>query len=272
MAHEIVLGKSTRYMDEYCPSILCPIARSQARDTLSFHAFEGYDLWRLYELTYLTRQGLPQVLMGTIKVPCRSTYIVESKSLKLYLGSFCQTMFESKEQVAATIEHDLNKVLKRKPRVELFEVNQKAMPQQDFSSLCLESEPDVASLQFKQFTVSPELLQYDEKAPEVTETVHTNLFRSLCPVTGQPDMASVEISYTGHKINHQQLLAYLVSYRKHQGFHENCVERIFSDLKNIMHVTYLTVTACFTRRGGIDISPVRSDTPDFFMPIRTPRQ
>lgn len=272
MAHENVLGKTTRYMEEYCPSILCPIERSLGRDTLSLPAFEGYDLWRLYEVSFLNRQGIPQVLMATIKVPSNSTYIVESKSLKLYIGSFCQTMFDSKEQVASTIEHDLNKLLKCNVQVEVFDPTQKAMSQQDFTSLRLESEPDMANLQIKYYTVAPELLQYDENAPVVTEKVYTNLFRSLCPVTGQPDMASVEIAYTGHKINHQQLLAYLISYRKHQGFHENCVERIFSDLKNLMHVSYLTVTACFTRRGGIDISPVRSDTQDFFMPIRTPRQ
>lgn len=272
MVHELILGKQTRYVDEYAPSILYPIPRSQGRDTLSLPSFEGYDLWRLYEITYLNRQGIPQALMGTLKVPAKSTYIVESKSLKLYLGSFCQTMFESKEQVATTIEHDLNKLLKCNVQVELFEPNQKAMPQQEFTSQRLESEPDMASLQIKHYTVAPELLQYDETAPIVTERVHTNLFRSLCPVTGQPDMASLEICYKGHKINHQQLLAYLISYRKHQGFHENCVERIFADLKNLMHVSLLTVTACFTRRGGIDISPVRSETPDFFMPIRTPRQ
>lgn len=272
MAHELILGKNTRYVDEYAPSILCPIPRSQGRDTLSLPSFEGYDLWRLYEITYLNRQGIPQVVMGTLKVPATSGYIVESKSLKLYLGSFCQTMFDNKEQVATTIEHDLNKILKCNVQVELFEINQKAMPQQDFSSIRLEAEPDMANLQIKHYTVAPELLQYDESAPVVSEKVYTNLFRSLCPVTGQPDMASVEISYKGHKINHQNLLAYLISYRRHQGFHENCVERIFADIKNQLHVSLLTVSACFTRRGGIDISPVRSDTPDFFMPIRTPRQ
>lgn len=272
MAHDFVLGKTTKYPDEYAHSILCPIPRSQGRDTLSLPAFEGYDLWRLYEITYLNRQCIPQVAMGILKIPANSAYIVESKSLKLYLGSFSQTLFENREQVSATIEHDLNKLLKTNVQVELFDPNQKAMPQQDFSSLRLESEPEMATLQIKHFTPALELLQYDANAPVVTEKVHTNLFRSLCPVTGQPDMASVEICYTGSKINHQQLLAYLISYRKHQGFHENCVERIFADLKNSMKVSLLTVTACFTRRGGIDISPVRSDTPDFFMPIRTPRQ
>lgn len=272
MAHELVLGKSTKYMDEYAPSVLCPIPRKQGRETLSVLSFYGYDLWRMYEITCLNRQGIPQIYMGTLKVPADSSCIVESKSLKLYLGSFCQTMFDNKEQVATTIEHDLNKILKTKVQVELFEPNQKAMPQQDFSSPRLENEPEMANFQFKQYTVAPELLQFDKSAPVVTETVSTNVFRSLCPVTGQPDMASIEIQYTGNKINHQQLLAYLISYRKHQGFHENCVERIFTDLKTLMKVSKLTVTACFTRRGGIDISPVRSDTTDFFMPIRTPRQ
>lgn len=272
MAHEFVLGQTTKYMDEYAPSILCPIPRSQGRDTLALPSFEGYDLWRMYEITFLNRQSLPQVVMGTLKVPANSPMIVESKSLKLYLGSFSQTFFDNKEQVAATIEHDLNKILKTTVQVELFEPNQKAMPQQDFSSIRLESEPEMANVQFKNFTVAPELLQFDSNAPIIAERVHTNIFRSLCPVTGQPDMASIEISYKGPKINHQQLLAYLISYRKHQGFHENCVERIFADLKNLMKVTQLVVSASFTRRGGIDISPVRSDTPDFFMPIRTPRQ
>lgn len=111
-----------------------------------------------------------------------------------------------------------------------------------------------------------------ENGPRISESLNTNIFRSRCPVTGQPDYASVEVSYVGPKIDHVSLLAYLVSYRRHQGFHEQCVEQIFTDIHNILKPDELTVTACFTRRGGIDISPVRSNANMFDDPIRTPRQ
>lgn len=288
---ETPLGKSTTYYEEYNPSLLFPIARSLSRSILKHTNFEGYDLWRVYELTYLNSQGLPQAAMVTLKVPCTSPYIVESKSLKLYLGSFCQTICASNDEVKHIITNDLNKILHTQVEVNVMNVGAKSMPIDTMKGVQLESLPEVANFKFTKYEVSPEILKLegdnasnsddkskdkskdkDKKGEKVTETLYTNLFRSLCPVTGQPDYAAVEITYTGKKIDRVALLSYLVSYRRHQGYHESCVERIFNDITNILNVEKLTVTACFTRRGGIDISPTRTNTGKVAEPIRTPRQ
>ena len=276
--HQLLLGKSTSYYEEYNPSVLFPIARNQGRSSLMLPPFTGYDLWRIYELTFLLPNGLPQAYMATIRVPCTSPYIVESKSLKLYLGSLCQTMFGSPEEVSALITHDLVDILDAEIEVKLYPIGAKTMPLLDFDSPVLEGLLELQDLKFKTYEVDPSLLKLaekdkkDKKSNIACEAFHTNLFRSLCPVTGQPDYASIEISYTGDRFDKAALLAYLVSYRRHQGFHEQCVERIFTDIKNKLKPDELTVTACFTRRGGIDISPVRSNAKSFSTPLRTPRQ
>lgn len=267
-----LLGKSTTYFEEYNPSVLYPIARDLGRSTLALPHFEGYDLWRIYELTYLNPNGLPQCYMASLKVPCTSPYIVESKSLKLYLGSLCLTAFSSPVEVSAIIAHDLSDILDADIEVKLYPISNNSMPLQTFEGTLLESEPGLNEIKFRTYEVNPELLKSADKATKVSETLHTNIFRSLCPVTGQPDYASIEIKYTGDKVDHAALLAYLVSYRRHQGFHEQCVERIFTDMSAKLKLDELTVSACFTRRGGIDISPVRSNAPSFNQPIRTPRQ
>lgn len=269
---EILLGKKTSYCEEYNPAILFPIARIKGRSTFSPAPFEGYDLWRVYELTYLNTNGLPQCCMATIKVPCSSPFIVESKSLKLYLCSFCQTIFSSNEEVGSVITKDLQEILGCTIEVKIFPIATRSMPIVGFDSPLLENEPAAKEFKFKNFEVTPSLLKLMENGPRISESLNTNIFRSRCPVTGQPDYASVEVSYVGKKIDHVSLLAYLVSYRRHQGFHEQCVEQIFTDIINILKPDELTVTACFTRRGGIDISPVRSNAPMFDAPIRTPRQ
>lgn len=280
---QLLLGKTTSYFEEYTPSVLFPIARNQGRSSLALPPFTGYDLWRIYELTFLGPNGLPQAHMATLKVPCTSPYLVESKSLKLYLGSLSQTHFGSSEEVCSLIAHDLSELLEAEIEVKLFQVGSKAMPLRAFESPLLEAEPQMQDIRFNCFELNPELLSLADKESKdskdkkknkntITESVHTNLFRSLCPVTGQPDYASIEISYTGEPIDHQSLLAYLVSFRRHQGFHEQCVERIFTDLQAKTEPDELTITACFTRRGGIDISPVRSNAKDFEAPFRTPRQ
>lgn len=276
--HQLLLGKSTSYYEEYNPSVLFPIARNQGRSSLMLPPFTGYDLWRIYELTFLLPNGLPQAYMATIKVPCTSPYIVESKSLKLYLGSLCQTMFGSPEEVSALITHDLVDILDAEIEVKLYPIGAKTMPLLDFDSPLLEGMLELQDLKFKTYEVDPSLLKLaekdkkDKKSNLACEAFHTNLFRSLCPVTGQPDYASIEISYTGDRFDKAALLAYLVSYRRHQGFHEQCVERIFTDIKSKLKPDELTVTACFIRRGGIDISPVRSNAKSFSAPLRTPRQ
>ena len=276
--HQLLLGKSTNYLEEYTPSVLFPIARNQGRSSLALPPFTGYDLWRIYELTFLLPNGLPQAYMATLRVPCNSPYIVESKSLKLYLGSLCQTMFGSAEEVSALIAHDLGELLDADIEVKLYKIGAKSMPLIAFDSPLLEGAPELSDLKFRTYEVDAGLLKLadkdkkDKKSNVVCEAFHTDIFRSLCPVTGQPDYASIEINYTGDRIDKAAMLSYLVSYRRHQGFHEQCVERIFTDIKNKLKPDELTVTACFTRRGGIDISPVRSNAKTFSSPLRTPRQ
>ena len=273
MSHnDLVLGKPTHYFEEYNPSVLFPIARNQGRSSLSLPPFTGYDLWRVYELTYLTSQGLPQSKMATLRIPCTSPYIVESKSLKLYLGSFCQTMFGSEEEAAQIIAHDLEDLLDASDEVKLYDIERNAMPIIGLSGTLLEKEPAVADARFKTYEVDPSLLKLQDKAQKVSESLVTNIFRSLCPVTSQPDYASIEISYSGEQFDHLSLLSYLVSFRRHQGFHEQCVEQIFNAFHSRLKPDELTVTACFTRRGGIDISPVRSNAKSYNPPVRTPRQ
>lgn len=273
MSHQdIPLGKATNYLEEYTPSVLFPIARAQGRSKLAMPPFRGYDLWRVYELTYLAPNGLPQCYMATIKVPCTSPYISESKSLKLYLGSFCQTIFGSAEEAGSVIAHDLSAALHADIEVKLYPPTVGAMPLADLPGALLEQEQGLNDVKFKTYEVDASLLKLAAKKENISETVATNLFRSRCPVTGQPDYATVSISYSGEKIDHTALLAYLVSYRRHQGFHEQCCEMIFSDLMNHCNCDELTVSCCFTRRGGIDINPVRSNARTFDYPVRTARQ
>ncbi len=269
---QLLLGKDTSYSDEYNPSVLFPIARAQGRSDFTPAAFTGYDLWRIYELTWLNPQGLPQCHMATLKVNCQSPFIIESKSLKLYLGSFSQTVFASENEVRDIIVRDLNEILQTEVEVKILPLSARAMPVMNFDHPLLEHEAGIEEMRFKNFEVTPDLLRLMDNGPRIAESLNTNIFRSRCPVTGQPDYASLEISYVGKKIHHGSLLAYLISYRRHQGFHEQCVERIFTDICNLLKPDELTVTACFTRRGGIDISPVRSNARVYDAPVRTSRQ
>ena len=266
---KLLLGKHTAYLEEYDPTILQPIARSLGRKNLTCDTSRGFDLWRLYEVTYLNRQGIPQVALGSIKVPADSPFIVESKSLKLYIGSFTQTKFSSLSEVIEVIKHDLNQKLKTSVECNLFSVQDEKNSMQitALDGDLIDNEPvnDIV------YTVNPKLLRLNN-GPIVKETLKSNLLRTLCPVTGQPDHASVMISYEGAQIDRSSLLSYLISFRHHQGFHEQCCEQIFNDIKQILKPAKLAVTACFTRRGGIDINPIRSEFDDIKMPVRTIRQ
>jgi 7-cyano-7-deazaguanine reductase len=253
------LGKASAAVSQYTPSLLFPIARSRLRENLPFPPgelpFEGVDLWTAWELTWLDRDGKPEVGVLQVHVPCDSRAIVESKSLKLYLGSFAQTPFASAYDVVRTLESDISVTVGAPVVVDLLSLAQAT--QAGIAGLTGDSL-DGIRIASPVYHPDPSLLERIETGRMVTETVHTHLFRSLCPVTGQPDMASVQISYTGPRIEHEDLLRYLVSYREHQGFHEHCVERIFLDLMEHCRPRELTVYARFLRRGGIDINPFRS--------------
>lgn len=254
-----LLGKETVYSDQYNPDLLQPIARSLGRDAIVEHQFRGVDIWRLYELSWLNQQGIPQTAIAELSVPASTPFIVESKSLKLYAGSFAMTRVENPEEVSRRITADLSDCLGGQVKVKLYSLNDyreslSAMPGESLDYLQLDKSNCI-----QVYETEPAYLSFDDKCTaSVKKTYSTNAFRSLCPVTGQPDLAALTIDYEGRAINPQGLLKYLISYRCHRGFHEQCVEQIYHDLKKAFNPEVLEVYACFTRRGGIDINPFRS--------------
>jgi 7-cyano-7-deazaguanine reductase len=251
------LGHPTGYPDHYAPALLYPVPRAPQRAALGIGArlpFTGVDLWTAYELTWLDERGKPQVALATLQVPVDSPAIVESKSMKLYLGSFAQSRYASGAGVAATIARDVSRAAGAPVLATLQEPATFAA--QSIAELSGESL-DELSIACDAYDVAPDLLSVGEAT--VAETLTTRLFRSVCPVTAQPDIASIEVAYRGPRIDRAGLLRYLVSYRCHAGFHEHCVERIFADIAARCRCDQLTVYARFTRRGGIDINPFRTN-------------
>jgi 7-cyano-7-deazaguanine reductase len=262
------LGHATDHPDAYAPDLLYALPRAPQRAALGIGErlpFAGADVWTAYELTWLDRNGKPRVAVATIVVPAESPRIVESKSMKLYLGSFAQSRFDGDQDVTATVARDLGAAAGADVHVTLAAPDALACAPLAGSSL------DGLDVAFTAYDVDPALLVAHEG--NVRETLTTDLFRSLCPVTAQPDMASLQITYAGPRIDHAGLLRYLVSYRCHAGFHEHCIERIFMDVKRRCATVELTIHARFLRRGGLDINPFRSDA-GVRMPanLRTARQ
>ena len=256
----LVLGKNTTYDNEYAPSRLHRIERALGRSAIKhLKSFNGMDIWRLYEMTYLNLNGLPEVCMGIMKVPASSRYIVESKSLKLYELSFTMTKFETLKDVETVFARDLSRLLECEVEVKMFEVKNREFAFESPKGICLEEQDFAKSMSFKNYEYSPKVLTLADGKKTVSKTYYTNLFRSLCPVTAQPDHATVMIEYKGLAPNEESLLNYLVSLRNHQGFHEQCVELIYSDIMHALEPSELTVSAFFTRRGGRDINPVRTN-------------
>lgn len=263
------LGSSaTVYFEEYNPEILRPIERSIGRASLSKAQFKGFDLWHCYEITFLDLNGIPKACCGTIRVDASSPCIIESKSLKLYLLSFTMTKFKDLTEVQDLITSDLERELKSRPEVRLYDLEDCPFKLSDRSyGLLIDSEP----LSRISYNYDASLLKNSDDRT-VEETLRSNILRTLCPVTSQPDHAEVIIKYRGPKIDHAGLLAYLISLRTHQGFHEQCCELIFSDILQKLTPLDLTVACAFTRRGGIDITPVRSTAGDVCEIARTIRQ
>jgi 7-cyano-7-deazaguanine reductase len=261
------LGKSTVYAQQYDAALLFPIARAPQRDKLGLSArlpFLGADLWTAFELSWLNARGKPEVALAHITVPCESINIIESKSLKLYLGSFNHTRFADAAEVQARLRTDLTDAAWRGGVVqssvgvklvaaELFDRE----PIYEFDGLSL----DRMDLDCDRYTPAPELLSAQTDEAPVSEVLTSNLLRSNCPVTGQPDWGSVQISYFGPQIEQAGLLRYIVSFRNHNGFHEDCVERMFMDITARCQPHKLAVYARYTRRGGLDINPFRSSFP-----------
>jgi 7-cyano-7-deazaguanine reductase len=274
-----LLGKPASYTDRYEPALLFPLPRAAKRDELGIGAtlpFMGADLWTAFELSWLNPRGKPQVAISHITVPCESPNIIESKSFKLYLNSFNQTEFDSAEAVQTRLREDLSEAAwrgaKHRGTVGVKVQLPGQWPQERVDVLDGLSL-DRLDVECRHYQPAPELLHADASQPQVEEVLTSDLLKSNCLVTGQPDWGSVRIAYTGAPIDQAGLLQYLVSFRQHNEFHEQCVERIFMDLWSRCRPTRLSVYARYTRRGGLDINPWRTSHPQ--MPptnVRTARQ
>ncbi|MGL5949622.1 MAG: NADPH-dependent 7-cyano-7-deazaguanine reductase QueF [Aeromonas sp.] len=253
------LGQSSAYISQYAPHLLQAVPRQLNRDDLALGKtlpFRGADVWTLYELSWLNAKGKPMVAMGEVSVPATSPHLIESKSFKLYLNSFNQTQLDSIEALAAHLRHDLSACAGEAVSVTLYALAQAPHQLSRLPGTCLD-EQDIA-VQDYHFS-SHWLANATSGGAEISETVHSHLLKSNCLVTQQPDWGSVVISYCGAAIDHEALLRYLISFRQHNEFHEQCVERIFMDIKRYCAPRELTVYARYTRRGGLDINPFRSD-------------
>ena len=255
------LGKPSAYADQYDASLLFAMPRAPKRAELGITGtppFLGADLWTAFELSWLNLRGKPQLALAHITVPCESPHIIESKSFKLYLNSFNNTRFADAREVRERIRADIGTAVGvgigiKTLGPELFDQE----PVHEMDGLNL----DRLDVECMHFTPAPELLFAEFDEPPVTETLTSNLLKSNCLVTGQPDWGSVQISYSGPQINQEGLLQYLVSFRNHHEFHEQCVERIFMDVWARCKPIKLSVYARYTRRGGVDINPFRTSYP-----------
>ncbi|ASV56672.1 NADPH dependent preQ0 reductase [Lelliottia jeotgali] len=257
----LTLGKTTAYRDTYDASLLQGVPRSLNRDPLGLKAdtlpFVGGDIWTLYELSWLNARGLPQVAVGHVELDYASLNLVESKSFKLYLNSFNQTQFDSWEDVQRTLERDLSACAQGKVTVALYRLNElEGQPVAHFHGTCIDDQ----DITIESYEFSTDYLHNAAGEKVVEETLVSHLLKSNCLITHQPDWGSVQIQYRGPKIDREKLLRYLVSFRHHNEFHEQCVERIFNDIQRFCHPEKLSVYARYTRRGGLDINPWRTNT------------
>ena len=273
------LGKASAYADQYDPALLFPIARAPKRTEIGItgtQPFFGADLWTAFELSWLNARGKPQVSLAHVTVSCETPNIIESKSFKLYLNSFNGTRFDSSEAVRERLRADLSEAAWRGAAspgtvgVRLVAPEQfDQEPVHELSGLDL----DRLDVECTHYQPEPALLTAAFDEAPVTETLTSRLLKSNCLVTGQPDWGSVQISYSGPQIDQAGLLQYIVSFRNHNEFHEQCVERMFMDITARCRPLKLTVYARYTRRGGLDINPLRTSHPQQLpRNVRTARQ
>jgi len=256
--HDSPLGRETRYAQRHDPALLFPIARAAGRDALGLGTalpFHGVDLWNAYELSWLDARGKPQIALARFAVPASSPNLIESKSFKLYLGSFSGTRMAGTDAVRACLVSDLSRAAGAPVEVALT-------PPADFAAERIETLDGecIDDLDLAISDYGPPRLEYlsAEVTERIEEVLVSHLLKSNCPVTGQPDWASVQIAYAGPRIAREGLLRYLVSFRDHSDFHEQCVERIFCDIRARCACERFAVYARYTRRGGLDINPWRS--------------
>ena len=266
-----LLGKESGYPSTYAPELLFAIPRSNGRAELGIDGplpFYGADRWTAYELSWLNGKGKPQVAMAEFVVPCDSPCLIESKSLKLYLNSLDQSKYQKKQEVKSLIESDLSSCAGGEVTVYISVLKDTAGEFYNVSKyLCI----DDLDVEINQYQPDPSQLGVDTQS-QTSERLVSHLLKSNCPVTGQPDWASLFIDYSGVRIDHAGLLRYLISYREHMGFHEQCIEQIFMDIMRECAPLELTVNARYLRRGGLDINPVRSTQKDFQVIGRQVRQ
>jgi 7-cyano-7-deazaguanine reductase len=263
---EFVLGQQSAYPNQYDPSLLFPIARSDNRSSLGLNSqstppFFGVDIWNAYELAWLNLKGKPQIALAEFIIPADSPNMIESKSFKLYLNSLNQHCFADFAAVKTCLQHDLSQVLGTGLQVRLAQPceitsNKKMAPIEELGGQLLDRlDIEVNSHQSADLL----LLKADHTSAPITQTLVSHLLKSNCPVTGQPDWASVQIQYQGRPIDEEGLLRYLIGFRQLGEFHEHCVEKIFCDIKIQCQPEKLSVYARYTRRGGLDINPFRTD-------------
>jgi 7-cyano-7-deazaguanine reductase len=251
-----LLGKTVSYKGTYDKSLLFGVKRGEQRENIQIKdtplPFQGFDLWSCYELSWLNIKGKPCIATLSLKIPCDSPFLIESKSLKLYLNSFNLTKIQDPAALQALLCQDLSHIAGAQIEVQL------TLPQ-NFNTLAPQvlvgESLDEIDLEITSFTPQPEALATGER--ETCKTLTTHLFRSKCPVTAQPDWGSIQIAYQGKEIEKEGLLRYLLSFREHQEFHELCVERIFVDILKKCKPKELAVFGRFTRRGGLEINPFR---------------
>jgi len=253
------LGKSSAYQSQYAPELLFPIARQQKRDELGLSGtlpFFGVDIWNAYELSWLNMRGKPQVAIATVTAPADSPNIIESKSFKLYLNSFNQTRLAGPDALLALLRDDLSNGFGAPVHVTLThpeEFGGIRMGELDGTLL------DRLDIEVDDYSPAPQLLKANHDDAAVEETLVSHLLKSNCLVTGQPDWGTVQIRYVGPQIDQEGLLKYLIGFREHNEFHEQCVERIFMDVLRQCQPSKLAVYARYTRRGGLDINPWRAN-------------
>lgn len=265
---DLPLGKVTQYQSEYTPQLLQAVPRRLNREELGIveqQPFVGCDVWHGYELSWLNAKGKPVVALARFTVDASSDNIIESKSFKLYLNSLNQARFSSHAAVIETLVRDLSATAAQAVNVELFSPEDiAAFPVTQLAGECI----DDIDIEIDGFELNAASLALDGSNENVKETLHSHLLKSNCLITNQPDWASVVIDYQGAKIDREGLLRYLISFRQHNEFHEQCVERIFTDIQKRCSPAELTVQALYTRRGGLDINPFRSSVSSLSVPLR----
>jgi len=246
------LGKKIKYPSQYSSKLLYSIPRESIL-TKQSNRYYGHDIWNAYELSWLNHKGKPQAALGQFILPCHSPFLIESKSMKLFLNSLNNTTFSNKSQVAEIIKQDLSQACGTDVEVSLSLLDEiENVHLEVFDGKCI----DGIDITTSEYSINPTLLRTQDEI--VKEALYSNLLKSNCPVTGQPDWGSIRIEYHGKRIDPEALLKYIISYRNHEEFHEHCVERFFLDIINLCKPQQLTIEARYNRRGGLDINPLRS--------------